>query len=330
MVRAKQNHLGDAERGARRAGPDPRRRRVHRPGHRRRDAQRCRSCDGYRTGGTIHVIVNNQIGFTTPPERVPLHALPDRRRQDDPGAGLPRERRRPRGGGAGGAARDRLPPAVQARRHHRPVCYRRHGHNELDEPTFTQPVMYEKIAAAPDGARALRASGWSQRGRRHRGRGRRRVEAEFRELLERRARLRARRHAAPAGVRVRRRSGRASAGRATTGAPTPRVPRETLRRDRATALDARARRLPRRTRRSRSCSRQRAAMVRDGKGDRLGLRRDAGARLAAARGHARPPDRPGHRPRHLQPPPRRAARRRDRRRATCRSTTSRAEQAHAS
>ena len=68
MVRAKQNHLGDTERAARRADPDPRRRRLHRPGRRRRDALASPSSTGYRTGGTIHIIVNNQIGFTTPPE----------------------------------------------------------------------------------------------------------------------------------------------------------------------------------------------------------------------------------------------------------------------
>ncbi len=108
---------------------------------------------GYRTGGTIHVIVNNQIGFTTSPPLLALGPYPPRRRQDGPGADLPRQRRRPRGRGprrqasrsttASSSSKDVVVDMV---------CYRRHGHNEGDEPAFTQPLMYPKIGAHQPGA----------------------------------------------------------------------------------------------------------------------------------------------------------------------------------
>src|SRR6478752_2113722 len=102
---------------------------------------------GYRTGGSLHFIVNNQIGFTTYPrysrsspypsdvakmiEALILHV-----NGDDPEA-------------VGFAAK----VATEFRqKFQKPVvidmfCYRRHGHNEGDEPSFTQPLMYKKIRA---------------------------------------------------------------------------------------------------------------------------------------------------------------------------------------
>ncbi len=71
--------------------------------------------EGYSTGGTVHVVVNNQIGFTTMPRdaRSTRYCTDITRMLRCPG--LPRERRGPGGGGAGGPARCRVPPALPAR-----------------------------------------------------------------------------------------------------------------------------------------------------------------------------------------------------------------------
>ena len=111
---------------------------------------------GYRTGGTIHVVINNQIGFTTPPSKgrssvystdvakinqIPIFHV----NADDPEA-----------------AYRVLEIALDYRQEfHKDVVidligFRRHGHNEGDEPTYTQPLMYKAIEAHP-GVRTLYA-----------------------------------------------------------------------------------------------------------------------------------------------------------------------------
>ncbi len=100
---------------------------------------------GYRTGGTLHVIVNNQIGFTTAPEqgRSTQYATDVARMLQTPVFHV--------NGEDPEAVAQVVRTAMDYRREFQQdviidmYCYRRHGHNEGDEPAYTQPLLYEII-----------------------------------------------------------------------------------------------------------------------------------------------------------------------------------------
>ncbi len=103
--------------------------------------------DAYAIGGTVHVVVNNQLGFTTSPRDARSTTYP---------TGIASMLDVPvfhvNGEDLEAVAQAVLLAVDFRQRFHRDAivdlwCYRKHGHNEGDEPAFTQPVMYRAIAA---------------------------------------------------------------------------------------------------------------------------------------------------------------------------------------
>lgn len=251
---------------------------------------------GYRTGGTVHVVINNQVGFTAAPEssRSSMYATDVARmieapifhvNGDDPEAVVRIARL-----------------AFEFRQAFNKdvvidlICYRRRGHNESDNPAFTQPLMYDLI----DKKRSVRKLYTESLI----GRGDITLEEAEQALQDFQGQL----EKVFAEVReaatspAARRPGDARADRA--GVPGPGEHRDLTGRGEADRRVPGQRPGPRH-RAPASAAAAAAPRGDDRRGhDRLGHGRDPGLRFAADGGHPGPPVGPGLPPRHLRPAPR--------------------------
>lgn len=118
---------------------------------------------GYRTGGTVHLVINNQLGFTTSPAqgRSSAYATDVARTVEAPILHV-------NGDDPEAVVRVARLAFDYRQAFHKDVvidliCYRRHGHSEVDDPSITQPAMYDRIDARPS-VRKLYAEALVRRG----------------------------------------------------------------------------------------------------------------------------------------------------------------------
>ncbi len=265
--------------------------------------------DGYKVGGSLHLITNNQVGFTTDPDDArSTHWASDLAKgfdvpiihvnADDVAACI---------------AAVRLAFAFRESFGHDVVIdligYRRFGHNEADEPAYTQPEMYTRIknkkrvaelwgdklvhdeVITADELGRQSQEIWDNLTNRHQELKRRIAEALAEGVAEQ-----------PTGEYLLDRT------------PSPEV-KTAVSAERLRALADELLRVPDgftvHPKLARQLEQRRAAMGRRRR-HQLGPRRGAGVRVAADRGHADSPDRSGRRARDVQPAPPRPARRQDR------------------
>ncbi|MCS6807985.1 MAG: 2-oxoglutarate dehydrogenase E1 component, partial [Bacteroidota bacterium] len=111
---------------------------------------------GYKTGGTIHIVINNQIGFTTTPEdaRSTIYCSDIGKMLQIPILHV--------NGGDPEAVLTAAAFAIEYRQMFGEdviidlMCYRKYGHNETDEPAYTQPLLYKKIKTLPAASEVYR------------------------------------------------------------------------------------------------------------------------------------------------------------------------------
>ena len=262
--------------------------------------------DGYTVGGTIHLIQNNQVGFTTDPDDarsttwasdlakgfdVPIIHV----NADDVAACI---------------TAVRLAFAFRQEFGHDVLIdligYRRFGHNEADEPAYTQPEMYQAIKKHPS-VRELFARQLIDGGVVSEQESTEMTDAVWAVLTESHQELK---------ERITTAKERRARDRRVPARPYPVAGGQDRRLARPAAgarrgAAGRARRLQRPPE-ARQAARAASRGDRDRPGNRLGARRGARVRVAVDRGDPDPAHRPGHRARHLQPAPPRAPRPQDR------------------